>query len=147
GNGERDPLVERTREQRHLSGVGASRYRQVAHIDGQRALPRSDLDAINEAAHAPRPCAVLSDIPRPVPYMVFRVQIEVRIAGMVAGEILRDLVVVVRYPGDVATGEDVARETPGAAGAEERHADHCRERTVPRWKVDARPERQRSPIR
>ena len=62
GNGKSNALVKGPGNQRHLPGIGTPGHRQMTHVDGQRinGLTGGELYAIDQAAHSPRPCSILS---------------------------------------------------------------------------------------
>src|SRR5690242_14718310 len=94
------------------------------------ALTCGDFHAVDQPAHAPRPRAVLADIPG---HAVFRIQIEVRIAGLrrIPEGDGRYLIMEERDSRDIATDKDVGGEatrTGTRTEAEPGHADHRRKR-------------------
>ena len=123
GNGERHAFVEGACEKRHLARIGATRHGNLAHVE--IVVLGNQRKAINQAAHAPRPCGI---VPVLVLVAVELVEAHVRVLLAVHG-ILCHLVVAERHLHKSA--ENARRKRTRAAV----HADDNRMRASARWDV------------
>ena len=131
GDGERHAFVEGTRKERHLARIGAARNRNLAHIEV--VLVGNLRKAVNQAAHAPRPCRIVTVL---VLVAVELVEAHVRVLLAVHG-IFRHLVVAERHLYKAA--EDARRERTRTAV----HADDNRVRAVAGGNAELRRDRHR----
>ena len=117
GKGEGHALVQRTGEERHFAGIRTADHADVLQVNGQVFL--NQFQAVNDAAHAPRPGAVLARLAQQ-----FRIQPVVGMVGAGGLTIRRHLV---HHVGDF---RHTRRESPEVGPAV--HADQRGERPASR---------------